>query len=286
MKEIILRFFKYMFLVVFFTALVLCGGYVYARYIEPSRLDTERVTIIDEDLPDEMNGLTIGLFSDTHVSNYFPPDTMLKKVVERLQTEKPDLILFTGDLFDTMITYAGDVEEVTELLSTLEAPYGKYAVYGNHDYQSGTYYRYRKILEDAGFRLLKNEVEVIEELNCNIIGLDESLLGYGTMKVAENVTNGLYNLVLSHEPDVILEAEKNVDLQVSGHTHGGQCILPIVGALHLPRLGQTYTNGRYDVELGDGSEAIVYVTSGIGMSKLPFRFLVPPEIVILTLKQR
>ena len=137
-----------------------------------------------------------------------------------------------------------------------------------------------------GFVLLKNEIASIDALGMNIIGLDESLLGYGTMTVTQKVENKYFNVVLSHEPDVIDEADVNVDLMFSGHTHGGQVRIPFVGAVLLPRLGRTYVDGRYDVTIGDGSEAVLYVTSGIGMSKLPFRFLVTPEIVTITLQSK
>lgn len=275
-----------MFVSLFALALLICGAYVYARYIEPSSLRVERETIVLSDLPAQAEGLKIGFFSDVHVSNYFPPDTVLKKVCEKLTDEEPDIIFFTGDLFDSMVAFEGDKEEVTKLLSDLSAPYGKYAVYGNHDYQTGTYYEYRRILEEAGFVLLKNEIASIDALGMNIIGLDESLLGYGTMTVTQKVENKYFNVVLSHEPDVIDEADVNVDLMFSGHTHGGQVRIPFVGAVLLPRLGRTYVDGRHDVTIGDGSEAVLYVTSGIGMSKLPFRFLVTPEIVTITLQSK
>lgn len=282
----IVRFFKYMFISIFLLALLVCGGFVYARYIEPMMLRVQHETFELSDLPDQADGLKIGFFSDTHVSNYFPPDTVLKKAVEALKAEKPDIIFFTGDLFDSLIGFEGDTDEVTRLLSSVSAPYGKYAVYGNHDYQSGTYYQYRQILEEAGFVLLKNEIAVRSDLGMNIIGLDESLLGYGTMTVTRKIENDYFNIVLSHEPDVIKDAESHVDLLFSGHTHGGQIRIPGIGAVILPRLGRTYVDGRYDVSIGDGSTATVYVTSGIGMSKIPLRFLVPPEIVVITLNQK
>ena len=275
-----------MFILFFMLALLICGGYVYARYIEPSRLTVVTEQIVRSDLPDEMDGLKIGFFSDTHISNYFPPETVFRNVIETMQKQKPDIIFFAGDLFDNMVNFEGDKSVVTELLASLEAPYGKYAVYGNHDYQAGTYYQYRKMLEEAGFVFLKNEIEVLDMLKCNIIGLDESLLGYGTMTVTKKVENDYFNIVLSHEPDVIEEAECNVDLLFSGHTHGGQCKIPLLGPVLLPQLGRVYVEGLYDVTIGDGSAATVCVTSGIGMSKLPLRFLVAPEIMVVTLLQK
>ncbi len=281
----ILRFFKYMFIMIFALALLVCGAYIYARYIEPNMLTVEEKTIEIDSLPENLDGLRIGLFSDTHISNAFPPDTAFANAIEKLKAQNPDIIFFTGDLFDNMKVFRGDESEAVELLKSLSAPYGKYAVYGNHDYQVNTIKKYKQIMKESGFVLLKNEIAKVDALKMNVIGLDESLLGYGTTDVTKKADNDYFNVVLSHEPDVLLGADENVDLMLSGHSHGGQVNMPFFGPVFLPRLGRTYIDGEYRMNIGDGSEAVIYVTSGIGMSKLPFRFLVPPEIVILTLKK-
>ncbi len=282
----ILRFFKYMFILVFTLALLLCGGYVYARYVEPNMLTVNRQTISFDDLPSNLEGLRVGFFSDTHVSNSFPADTVLANVVKKLSDEKPDIIFFAGDLFNNMAGYSGDESEVIKLLSSLTAPYGKYAVYGNHDYQVKTYKKYQKIMKESGFVLLKDEILVRDDLQINVIGIDETLLGGGTVLYTNNVDNDNFNIVLSHEPDILKEAQRNIDLMLSGHTHGGQVNVPFYGPILLPRLGRTFVKGEYREIIGDGSEAVIFVTSGIGMSKLPLRFLQPPEIAVLTLTQK
>ena len=136
---------------------------------------------------------------------------------------------------------------------------------------------YPEILAAGGFTLLVNEAVQVGELPLNLIGLDDFLLGNGDLtQVAALTREDCYNLLLCHEPDVLAAlTEENIDLALSGHTHGGQVCIPVYGPLVLPPLGEKYVSGRYTLSNG----AALYVTQGVGTTKVPLRLLTPPELV-------
>src|SRR4051812_40333528 len=108
------------------------GGYYYAGKIEPKLLNINKIPIQHKDIPEGFDNFKIIQFSDSHLG--FQYDTQqLKKLVEQINSLKPDLLFFTGDLLDEPNKYVG-IEKVIPILQSLQAPYGKYAVYGNHDH--------------------------------------------------------------------------------------------------------------------------------------------------------
>lgn len=264
--------------------LLLVGGVltVYARYIEPQWLRVKDVTISSPMVSAGADGFTIAVFGDTHFSDFCTPDEF-DKVLKTLQDRKPDLVVFSGDLIDHFDTYTGDIDTISGKLAQIEAPYGKFAIFGNHDYGGGAENEYQSIMEAGGFKVLKNEYYGIDELGIGIIGIDDVLIGYGDPAVASWGRPDYFNLILAHEPDLIDQTQDyNVDLMVSGHTHGRQINLKFFDDYILPPYGHIYINGLY--QFHNERESQLFVNPGIGMTKLPFRFLSPPELTCITLK--
>lgn len=244
-------------------AAVLAAGY--ACWIEPNMLTVKTVSVPGTDWNSYMR---IVIFSDLHVGDNMTPP-MIAKVVSKINSLSPDIVVFLGDLFDDYSEYDGDPGEVSELLSRIDGE--KYAVYGNHDYGGGAKNVFRSTMEDAGFRVLINErVELAEGLT--LTGADD--LFYGNPNTPELETEG-FDILAVHEPDYF-RAGHDFELQISGHTHGAQIRIPFIEKYILPKGGEDYTAGLYS----EGRQNI-FVTRGIGTSILPARFLAWPEIVVL-----
>ncbi|MDW5299001.1 MAG: metallophosphoesterase, partial [Sedimentibacter sp.] len=228
-----------------------------------------------------MDEIKILQFTDTHVSEYFVIED-LKRTVSKINEQNPDIVVFTGDLIDRYDTYENKdkIYEIWETLGSIKAPF-KYAIYGNHDYGGGAENIYKQIMKNSGFELLINEKSALEQYNINIIGMDDSIFGDYDSEIFYNLDKDSYNIVLSHEPDVVdYLLENNIDLFLSGHSHGGQINLPIVKL--LPLLAEKYTRGIYSFE--NARQTKLYVNIGLGTSKIPMRFMAAPELAVFILK--
>jgi predicted MPP superfamily phosphohydrolase len=262
------------------------GGYFYAHDIEPKLLDVTRHEIKNRRLPAGFDGLRIVQFSDTHIGFHYNLDTF-EKLMDEINSLAPDIILFTGDLMDNPNEF-NEHERMVQTLKRLEAEFGKYAIYGNHDHGGYGSDIYKKIMEEAGFTLLMNEsdsVTLLDGSSIYIAGVDDAMLGRPNLEAAIwGIPKDSYTILLAHEPDHMadLAAKNNIHLQLSGHSHGGQIQLPFYGPLVTPPLAEVYTEGFYQV--GDGEGMPLYVNRGLGTTRLPFRFLSRPELSVFTLK--
>lgn len=255
----------------------------YARYIEPQMLQVRDVTITSPHVAGKAENLKIAVFGDTHFGDYYSTEDF-DKVLKGIKKMEPDLVVFDGDLIDHFDTYTEDISVISEKLSEIEVPCGKFAIFGNHDYGGGAENQYQSIMEAGGFTVLKNDYRAIDELGIAVIGIDDVLIGYGEPSTASWGRPDYFNIVLAHEPDLIdAVLDYNVDLMIAGHTHGRQINLKFFDDYILPPYGKKYINGLYRFDNERRSQ--LFVNSGIGMTKLPFRFLSPPELTCITLKK-
>lgn len=255
----------------------------YAGFIEPKWYEITRINLSFERLPNAFHGLKLVHFSDTHIGHYFNLED-LERLVNLINQEKADMICFTGDLFDARITE--DAAATGKLLASIEAPLGKWAVLGNHDKWIGRN-ETLPILEAGGFQTLLNSYQTISNKSQSIqlAGVEDRLTGKpNIVKTLKGSNPQMFTLLLSHCPDYADEAAKHpVDLQLSGHTHGGQIRLPVAGAILTPPQGRRYVMGLYEVP---DSSMLVYTNRGIGTTTLPLRFLCRPEITVITLEKQ
>ncbi len=259
--------------------------YIYARYVETNLLMVHYINVKDSRISLSDKDLKILQFSDMHISEYFD-EKDIKKVVEKINDENPDIVVFTGDLLDEYSSYEGkyNIDEISKILGSIKATMGKYAIYGNHDYGGGAEYVYKKIMENSGFVILKNEKVVFDEYNVNIIGMDDSIFGkFDKEMLISLLDEERYNVVLSHEPDVIdYLLEYEIDLYLAGHSHGCQVNLPFIK--WLPPLAKKYTGGIYT--FNNFRQTMVYVNIGLGTSQLPLRLMAPPELSVFLLNNQ
>ncbi len=281
----VIRFVRWVLSFCMTLVLIAIGIYIYARYIEPELLTVKQQVLTTQSIQLSQEPLKVVQFSDVHLGLGFT-SSHLNRVVERINKLEPDLIIFTGDLIEDNKEFT-EVEETAAILGKLKATYGKFAVYGNHDHGGNGTKRYAKILASADFQLLVNENQLItlkSGQRINLIGIDDKLLGKVNIeKAMEGIRKSDYNIFISHAPDVADEVTGYpIDLQLSGHSHGGQVRIPFIGAPFTPPYANKYIKGRYTFK--DNKRMILYVNSGIGTSQMRYRFGNIPEITCFLIK--
>jgi hypothetical protein len=233
-----------------------------------------------------MNGFKIALLSDFHFDPYFSIHP-LHAAVSMVNNLRPDLIVLTGDFVSAPLT--GDrrrgalaAEPCARLLRQMIAPHGLWAVMGNHD-DSTDPQHVTRVLQSEKIRVLANQSEPIERDGARIwlAGVNDVLSNTADLtKTLLPVSSGEAVILLAHEPDFADYAARfPIDLQLSGHSHGGQIRIPLLPPLYLPPLAKKYILGQYQV----GSLAL-YTNAGLGTIDVPLRFNCPPEITLLTLR--
>ncbi|MNI41950.1 putative metallophosphoesterase [compost metagenome] len=257
----------------------LLSGYSYG--IEPKWMEITQVKLTFDRLPPAFHGKRLLQFSDIHVGLNF--DLMdLSRIVDIITEQEADLICFTGDFFDSWISE--DPDRTSEVLTRLQAPLGKWAAIGNHDYYAGSKETVR-ILKNGGFTTLINSHTNLTSASSTIqlAGVDDMSRGKPNLTAAVKGANkDLFTILLSHSANFADQAIKEaIDLQLSGHSHGGQVRLPFIGPLVTPPNGDKYVMGHYHVP---GSQLQVYTNRGIGTSIHPIRFMCRPEITVITLQ--
>ena len=253
----------------------------WSLWIEPRRVVVRRVTLDLPRWPARWDGFRVALVSDLHAGSVHVDEDRIARVVEITQGLSPDLIALLGDFVDDSSVGGSDVapEAVAERLGRLRAPLGAVAVLGNHDWGVDGE-RVRAALRDAGIRVLENTSTRIHE-GLHIAGLaDPYHRDVDVDKALADVPDDDAVLLFSHDPDLFPRVPERVALTLSGHTHGGQVAVPGARARWTPsRFGERYTGGHV-VEGGRH----LFVSKGIGTSRLPIRLGAPPEVVLLELR--
>jgi Predicted phosphohydrolases len=271
--------------------IVLLGGFItYIIYdgthYAPSRLKVRYETIKDTRIPKSMNQIQVIFITDIHY-NQFMDEARFQKIVDVINDIEPDIIIFGGDLYDhpsTNIPNETVIETFTQQLKSLKAKLGKYAVYGNHDLESPfTKDLVYQTLTNSDFEVLENEnvrVYINTTQYIQLIGLDCELLGNPDMNQAFLfIENDVFTITVSHTPDTITKIPQNpTSLMLSGHSHGGQVYIPIIGALERVPYAEIYNRGKYIV-----NNIILDVSNGVGTSRQDIRIFSDPEIVVYTL---
>ena len=243
-------------------------GYAYERH----DLEVTRAALPIAGLPPALAGLRVGLITDVHRSLFVSHDDVARAVTS-LMNEKPDLIVLGGDY----VTY-GDRDYVgpaAEALAPLAAPHGVFGILGNHDDD-----------HDMPSALARNGVQMLKDARTRLILRNETidLVGIRFWTKRQNDIAALtrdaapMTILLAHDPRRLTEAAAlNVPLVLSGHTHGGQIVLPLVGAVAAQKFPVVAGVGRRD-------RTTLFVSRGVGTIYLPVRINCPPEVALLTLQ--
>jgi len=253
-----------------------------------------------KNLPSSFDGLKIVHISDIH-SGSFDNIEEVKRGVDLIKEQQPDLILFTGDLINND---AVEIVPYKKIFGSLKAPLGIFSSLGNHDY--GTHKKWKNVKEkrknlenlfihqkEMGFELLNNRTQTIFKNNekIDIVGVEN--WGYPPFpqkgdltKALENTDSTNFKILLSHDPshwdDKVLPHKKNIDLTLSGHTHGMQFGVEIPGFKWSP---SKYIYKRW-AGLYQNKNQYLYVNRGFGFLGFPGRVGIWPEITVITLNQK
>ena len=235
--------------------------------------------------PSQLDGFAIALLSDFHYDPLFSIHP-IRRSIDVVNKLRPDLVVLTGDFVTVPVSgdpvkAASDAEPCAELVGQLKAPFGLWAVLGNHDIYSDPK-RITSALMAKGIRVLLNRAVPIEKDRARfwLCGVDDVMGGFPDLVTTlKNVPSGEPSVLLAHEPDYADYVTRYpIDLQLSGHSHGGQVRLPLVTPLFLPDLARKYVWGLFKVD-----DLTLYTTAGIGTVRVPVRFNCPAEITFIRL---
>jgi len=245
-------------------------GYVYERH----RLEVTRVSLPVAGLPRALDGLRVGFLTDVH-HGPFVTQQDVGRAVARLNAERPDVIALGGDYVNWRdARYVGPCAEV---LGSLRAAHGVFAVLGNHDEERAT---------SAALR--RHHIEVLRDDRTDLRIRGETLgiagLRYWTRRVKEvSAAIGVSvapALLVAHDPRRLKEASAlGVSVVLSGHSHGGQVVLPVVGAIAAREFPVVSGLGRLE-------HTSIFVSRGVGTILIPYRLNCPPEVAVVTLVRR
>ncbi len=262
------------------SALITSGSAVYVLVAEKEWVAVERVTLTLPRLPAAFDGYRLAQISDLHFGSAVRPEYLLE-TCKQVSALAPDLIAVTGDFVSRLTN--GEADWVTEGVRALSAPDGVYATLGNHDWWEHAE-TVATSIERGGGTLLRNRHVTVDRPGGSLYlaGVDDIWEGQHDLDAAlAGIPDGAGVVLLAHEPDFADEvaADGRVDLQLSGHSHGGQIRLPLIGAPVTPWLGQKYKHGWYQV-----GPLQVYTNRGLGLVRPAVRLNCRPEITLFTLR--
>lgn len=259
-----------------------------AAIIEPDRPVLTRLEIPLRRLPRAFDGFTIAQLSDFHYDDYFSVHP-IKRAVEIVNGLHPDLVVLTGDFVTQPWTHsrasdrkaANAAEPCAAILSQLKSRSGILAVLGNHDYDTDPK-RVTECLQAQAIPVLVNRSVPVERSGARIwiAGADDNPDDGDLRSTLRGIPSDEAVVMLMHEPDnAQYTMHHPVDLQLSGHSHGGQVRFPLIGPLYLPEHGTRFPWGLRQLD-----SLTLYTNVGIGTMGLPVRFNCPPEITLVTLR--
>jgi len=255
-------------------AILISFAVVIYGYFEALSIRTEHVTVKTSKIPENIGRFRIVQISDVHLG-LMVGKSRLKRILQKVKDARPDILVSTGDLVDGQMD---DLVMLTEMFQNIPAPYGKFAVTGNHEFYAGLD-RALAFTEKAGFTMLRGKGLTVSDL-LNVAGIDDpARIRYDPDRSAsekallEKMPGEKFTLFLKHQPVISSESLGRFDLQLSGHTHKGQ-IFPfnLVTQFFYPmHAGLSTLNGN----------ALLYVSRGSGTWGPPVRFLSPPEVTVI-----
>lgn len=249
-------------------------GILSTAILQSRRLVVERIELPVPRMPAAFDGFNIVQISDLHLGRPFAVKN-LRRAVQWVQQESPDLLVFTGDF----VHYTHAIPLLRTELRRVKARHGMYAVLGNHDYWTSVT-ALEEVLNEYGIVLLRNERRCICESGAALwlVGIDSVWEARHDLQAALGDLPDVPAIVLAHEPDIADEvASYGVAVQLSGHTHAGHIALPGLGPFFLPRHGFRYFRGLHHV-----GQMWLYVSRGLG--GIPLRLGCPPEVTSIILR--
>ncbi|MDE6476096.1 MAG: metallophosphoesterase [Erysipelotrichaceae bacterium] len=264
--------------------------FFYSVYIAVERIQIQYETIQSTKIPEDFHDVTIAFITDIQFGQFMTYDR-LANMIQKINQSHPDILLFGGDLFEDTINHTPSEQSTTqliELLKSLKAPLGKFAVLGERDLTNEEIKtRATRILNDSDFEIITNRsLRLHNQSNASItlIGLDSLINGKPDYDVAfQGVSNEEFNIAITHCPDIVNESQiplASLDLIFAGHSHASQISLPLIGPLDTLEGAQMYNHGNYYIN----NTTKLVVSNGLGTTKLDMRLFSLPQVNIYRLQ--
>lgn len=269
-----------------FLIIVVVTIFLYAKYRGIKGLIVKEYRVESEILTSNFSGLKIVHFSDLLYKSTVDKDDV-KNLVKRINELKPDIVVFTGDLINKNAKITNeDIEFLEEELESISAKIGKYAIYGDEDYSVESY---KTIMEKGKFKILNNSYDEIFYKNNDsmfIVGLPSSLKEEVKLEEAfafyKEDEKRKFIIVLVHDGKTIKfldESTYEVDLVLGGHSLNGSVVIPYYGGVFIDDGSYKYYQEHYSKGITD-----IYISSGIGTNKYPYRIFNKPSFNLYRLK--
>ncbi|MBW6440483.1 metallophosphoesterase [Patescibacteria group bacterium] len=261
-----------------------CLLITYAYFVEPNILKVENQTITLTCLKSDISDINFLQISDLHFSEDTPKEK-IDRLINEITKQKAVAIFITGDL----ITNKNGIDNISYFLGNISKSFPTFIVLGNWDYSALNYKvkDFKNILEKAGAKVLLNDSFnlSVDKENIELVGIIDPDSSEDSKKdlteAFGTINDSRCKILLSHSPGIIkIATEKDIDLVLAGHTHGGQVYIPFLSETLIPSNedGKGFVKGSYQYE-----NTQMYINRGIGISGLPFRFLNSPEITLINL---
>ncbi len=269
-----------------FLIIIVITIFLYAKYRGIKGLIVKEYRVESEILTSNFSGLKIVHFSDLLYKSTVDKDDV-KNLVNRINELKPDIVVFTGDLINKNAKITNeDIEFLEEELESISAKIGKYAIYGDEDYSVESY---KTIMEKGKFKILNNSYDEIFYKNNDsmfIVGLPSSLKEEVKLEEAfafyKEDEKRKFIIVLVHDGKTIKfldESTYEVDLVLGGHSLNGSVVIPYYGGVFIDDGSYKYYQEHYSKGITD-----IYISSGIGTNKYPYRIFNKPSFNLYRLK--
>ena len=255
-----------------------------ANQFSSKRLSISYENITSNQIPSSFDNVSIALISDIEYGSYMD-FKRLEGFIKKLNATHPDIVLFAGDLFDKGVTpSASQIEELEHLMGLIEADLGKFYVLG--DFDKGKEKDVKTILFNSNFELVEDEVLRLYNKTTDyiiLVGLKEIINSDSDFSsIFKDIHEDTYTIALCHTPDIALELPiGQVDLLLSGHSHGSQIRYPFFGSYKKFEGATRFAAGKHA-----SNGMMVYVSSGIGTTGNDIRLFSTPEVIIFRLHSK
>ena len=271
--------------VLFFLILIISSITLYSRYFGTKGFTVKEYGVVDSNLPNNFYGLKIVQLSDIHYKVTTTKED-LEKLVKEINLLKPDIVILTGDLFDSNIKYSKkDFKDLKKILKKIDYNIDKYAIKGEDDLNIDNW---EEVINNSNF--INDNYEFIYN-NGNepilLVGINSNY----KKKHIKNTLNSIYeeintkykySILIVHEPDIINSIDySKFNLILAGHSHGGQVKIPFIGGIIKDKYSKIYTDEFYKLE-----NTKLYISSGIGTTKYKFRLFNKPSINFYRLRNK
>lgn len=277
-------------LLIILSAIILISALYVLIFADNKTLGTTRYTVSSQNLPKSFDGFTIVQVSDLHNDEFGEGNCEL---LDAIKAAKPDIIVITGDLIDS---YNMDIDVARSFIDEAMTIAPVYYTTGNHEYRFPiTFEKFEKYMISAGVNVLRDKTAAIElgGETITIAGVDDPFFSgiekYGETEYFAHKLRGLIadeglTLLLSHRPEIFeTYCEIGFDLVLSGHAHGGQIRLPVIGGILAPNQGFF---PQYEDGICESGNTTLIISRGLGNSSFPLRVNNPPELVVVTLEAK